>query len=60
MKKEEKQIIGNIKELIPKLTPQERNNLLYFSEGMALIGRRREEEREESNAENTNSKEQPL
>ena len=49
--KEEKQIIGNIKELIPKLTPQERNNLLFFSEGMALIGRRREEEREESNAE---------
>jgi hypothetical protein len=53
MKKEEKQIIGNIKELIPKLTPQERNNLLYFSEGMALIGRRREEEREENNAEST-------
>lgn len=53
MKKEEKQIIGNIKELIPKLTPQERNNLLYFSEGMALIGRRREQEREESNAEST-------
>ena len=51
MKKEEKQIIGNIKELIPKLTPQERNNLLYLSEGMALIGRRREEEREENNAE---------
>lgn len=54
MKKEERQIIGNIKELIPKLTPQERNNLLYFSEGMALIGRRREEEREgEADAEST-------
>ena len=58
MKKEEKQIIGNIKELIPKLTPQERNNLLYFSEGMALIGRRREEEREGvANAESADSKE---
>ena len=58
MKKEERQIIGNIKELIPKLTPQERNNLLYFSEGMALIGRRREEEREgEANAESSSSKE---
>ena len=58
MKKEEKQIIGNIKELIPKLTPQERNNLLYFSEGMALIGRRREEEREgEANAKSTDGKE---
>ena len=44
MKKEDRQIIGNIKEVIPKLTPQERNNLLYLTEGMALMGRKRDEE----------------
>ena len=54
MKKEEKQIIGNIKELIPKLTPQERNNLLYFSEGMALMGRKREESEKEGKEEKEN------
>lgn len=44
MKKEDRQIIGNIKEVIPKLTPQERNNLLYLTEGMAIMGRKRDEE----------------
>ena len=44
MEKEDRQIIGNICELIPKLTPQERNNLMYLTEGMALMGRKRDEE----------------
>lgn len=44
MEKEGRQIIGNICELIPKLTPQERNNLMYLTEGMALMGRKRDEE----------------
>ena len=44
MEKEDRQIIGNICELIPKLTPQERNNLLYLTEGMAIMGRKRDEE----------------
>ena len=44
MEKEDKQILGNICELIPKLTPQERNNLMYLTEGMALMGRKRDEE----------------
>ena len=44
MKKEDRQIIGNIKDVIPKLTPQERNNLLYLTEGMAIMGRKRDEE----------------
>ena len=43
MEKEDRQIIGNICELIPKLTPQERNNLMYLTEGMALMGRKRDE-----------------
>ena len=46
MEKEDRQIIGNICELIPKLTPQERNNLMYLTEGMALMGRKRDEESE--------------
>ena len=44
MEKEDRQIIGNICELIPKLTPQERNNLMYLTEGMALMSRKRDEE----------------
>ena len=44
MEKEDRQIIGNICELIPKLTPQERDNLMYLTEGMALMGRKRDEE----------------
>lgn len=44
MEKEDRQIIGNICELIPKLTPRERNNLMYLTEGMALMGRKRDEE----------------
>lgn len=44
MEKEDRQIIGNICELIPKLTPQERNNLMYLTEGMALMGRKRDED----------------
>lgn len=44
MEKEDRQIIGNICELIPKLTPQERNNLMYLTEGMALMRRKRDEE----------------
>ena len=44
MEKEDRQIIVNICELIPKLTPQERNNLMYLTEGMALMGRKRDEE----------------
>lgn len=47
MEKEDRQIIGNICELIPKLTPQERNNLMYLTEGMALMGRKRDEESED-------------
>lgn len=46
MEKEDRQIIGNICELIPKLTPQERNNLMYLTEGMALMGRKRDEKSE--------------
>ena len=44
MEKEDRQIIGNICELIPKLTPQERNNLMYLTEGMTLMSRKRDEE----------------
>ena len=44
MKKTDRQIIVNIRELIPKLTPQERNNLMYLTEGMVLMGRKRDEE----------------
>ena len=44
MEKEDRHIIGNICELIPRLTPQERNNLMYLTEGMALMGRKRDEE----------------
>lgn len=44
MEKEDRQIIGNICELIPRLTPQERNNLMYLTEGMALMSRKRAEE----------------
>ena len=51
MKKEDRQIIGNICELIPKLTPQERNNLMYLTEGMALMGRKRDEESEDERKE---------
>lgn len=40
MEKEDRQIIGNICELIPKLTPQERNNLMYLTEGMTLMSRK--------------------
>ena len=47
MEKEDRQIIGNICELIPKLTPQERNNLMYLTEGMALMSRKRDEESED-------------
>lgn len=46
MEKEDRHIIGNICELIPKLTPQERNNLMYLTEGMALMSRKRDEESE--------------
>lgn len=46
MEKEDRQIIGNICELIPKLTPQERNNLMYLTEGMTLMSRKRDEESE--------------
>lgn len=52
MKKEDRQIIGNIKEVIPKLTPQERNNLLYLTEGMAIMGRKRDEESERKEEQN--------
>ena len=51
MEKEDRQIIGNICELIPKLTPQERNNLMYLTEGMALMGRKRDEESEDERKE---------
>ena len=51
MEKEDRQIIGNICELIPKLTPQERNNLMYLTEGMALMGRKRDEESEDEKME---------
>ena len=54
MKKEDRQIIGNIKEVIPKLTPQERNNLLYLTEGMAIMGRKREESEKEGKEEKEN------
>lgn len=54
MKKEDRQIIGNIKEVIPKLTPQERNNLLYLTEGMAIMGRKREESEDEGKEEKEN------
>ena len=47
MEKEDRQIIGNICELIPKLTPQERNNLMYLTEGMTLMSRKRDEESED-------------
>lgn len=46
MEKEDRHIIGNICELIPRLTPQERNNLMYLTEGMALMSRKRGEESE--------------
>lgn len=49
MEKEDRQIIGNICELIPKLTPQERNNLMYLTEGMTLMSRKRDEESEKEN-----------
>ena len=51
MEKEDRQIIGNICELIPKLTPQERNNLMYLTEGMALMSRKRDEESEDERKE---------
>ena len=51
MEKEDRQIIGNICELIPKLTPQERNNLMYLTEGMALISRKRDGESEDEGKE---------
>lgn len=54
MKKEDRQIIENIKEVIPKLTPQERNNLLYLTEGMAIMGRKREESEKEGKEEKEN------
>ena len=46
MEKEDRHIIGNICELLPKLTPQERNNLMYLTEGMTLMSRKRDEESE--------------
>nr|DAK29503.1 MAG TPA: hypothetical protein [Caudoviricetes sp.] len=51
MEKEDRQIIGNICELIPKLTPQERNNLMYLTEGMALMSRKRDGESEDEGKE---------
>ena len=54
MEKEDRQIIGNICELIPKLTPQERNNLMYLTEGMALMGQKRDEESEDEGKEKQN------
>ena len=51
MEKEDRQIIGNICELIPKLTPQERNNLMYLTEGMALMSRQRDGESEDEGKE---------
>ena len=51
MEKEDRQIIGNICELIPKLTPQERNNLMYLTEGMALMSRKRDEKSEDEGKE---------
>lgn len=51
MEKEDRQIIGNICELIPKLTPQERNNLMYLTEGMTLMSRKRDEESEDGGKE---------
>ena len=51
MEKEDRQIIGNICELIPKLTPQERNNLMYLTEGMALMSRKRDGESEDDGKE---------
>ena len=56
MKKEDRQIIGNIKEVIPKLTPQERNNLLYLTEGMAIMGKKREEPEKEGKEEKENER----
>lgn len=37
MKKIEKQIIGNMKEMFPKLTELEKAKLLYLTEGMAFM-----------------------
>ena len=51
MEKEDRQIIGNICELIPKLSPQERNNLMYLTEGMALMSRKRDGESEDEGKE---------
>lgn len=51
MEKEDRQIIGNICELIPKLTPQERNNLMYLTEGMTLMSRKRDGESEDEGKE---------
>ena len=55
MEKEDRQIIGNICELIPKLTPQERNNLMYLTEGMTLMSRKRDEESEDEGKEEQQS-----
>jgi hypothetical protein len=37
LKKIEKQIIGNMKEMFPKLTELEKAKLLYLTEGMAFM-----------------------
>lgn len=52
MEKEDRHIIGNICELLPKLTPQERNNLMYLTEGMTLMSRKRDEESERKEEQN--------
>lgn len=49
MKKIEKQIIGNMKEMFPKLTELEKAKLLYLTEGMAFM-KNKECRKEETNA----------
>lgn len=59
MKKEEKEKAKKVLELASKMNGQEKDVFISFGQGMVLMKERQERE-EEADAENTNSKEQPL
>lgn len=58
MKKEEKEKAKKVLELASKMNGQEKDVFISFGQGMVLMKER--QEREENNAENTNSKDQSL